>query len=503
MSTLDQSGRRDLPVALAVVGTIGFVASIPFGARVTVSAALVASALFALAIAEVKAPVITWPTAIGGLVAIVWFIPIKGYALPIDLPFNLEYYRLAILVLLLAATVALLTKRMTLNAGGRILPIAILAGGALVSQIVNLDAIDAASTEPDTAIKALSYFLSYLIVFVLVCTVLDSLAGIDTVVRTLVGGGTIVAVAAIYEARVGYNVFDHLDQWLPGLERQPREILEQRSGRLRVYASAQHPIGLGVALALVVPMAAYAATRARSVVRARLWYAAAIVLAVGATATISRTIVAMTITMIVVALLLRRSQVLRLWPALLILPVVIHFAAPGSLGGLYKSLFPQEGLVSDLSGRAGEGGSGRLADVGPGITLWKRQPLVGNGLGNEFPSSPIADRQPGQLPVRIIFDNQYLDTLVKLGAIGILGVVLLVWGGAISLFRHARRLRGPTSDLLAACSIGAFGFAAALFFYDAFAFVQGTLVFVMIIALGHRASTLAPPAEPTTGGEIA
>ena len=40
-------------------------------------------------------------------------------------------------------------------------------------------------------------------------------------------------------------------------------MLELRGGRLRVHASAQHPIALGVALTMVVPIAVVLAQHAR------------------------------------------------------------------------------------------------------------------------------------------------------------------------------------------------------------------------------------------------
>ena len=50
---------------------------------------------------RVAAPPLSWPNALAALLLILWFIPIKSYRLPIDLPFNLEVYRLFLLVLCL------------------------------------------------------------------------------------------------------------------------------------------------------------------------------------------------------------------------------------------------------------------------------------------------------------------------------------------------------------------------------------------------------------------
>lgn len=504
MSTTQHSqARRDVPVALALLGLAALLVAIPLGGRATMAAVVVNLALVALALRETRVPVVTWPNAIGLLVGVVWLIPIKGYALPVELPFNLEHYRLLLVLLVFALVVAVLVEQVRLTTAGALGPLVLLGVGSIVSMVLNLGAIDASTGETGSAVKAASYFVAFLVVYVLVCSVLTSQQSLDTVARALVLGGTVVAVAAIYEARAGYNPFDHLGDWLPGFERQFREVFEERAGRLRVYASAQHPIALGVALLLVAPLAVYLSTRARSVARSRLWVAAAVTLAVGATATISRTIVVMAVVMGITALGLRRRQVLRLWPLVLLLPFVIHFAAPGAMGGLYKSFFPERGIISNLQGRAGAGGSGRLADVGPALELWLERPVVGHGLGIEFPATDVS-RTPGQAAAPLIFDDQYLSTLTRLGLLGIVGLVWLVWGGGIRLYRAARRTTGPSSDLLAACAVATLGFGAAMVFYDGVAFVQSAIVFIIILALGSRAALLpaavVTPAEPNRRG---
>jgi polysaccharide biosynthesis protein PslJ len=506
MSTIHQAPlRREWPVALAVIGVVALAVAIPLGPRAIGLGLGAMVILLLVAFFESSKSLFSWPNAVGFLLLVVWFVPIKGYALPVELPFNLEHYRVAIILLLFALLVSVAARRSRLSFAGRGVAVASLAALALISQSLNFAAVDAGAGIPGTAIKSLSYFLAYLIVYMIVCSVLESRAAIDTVIRFLVGGGTAVAFASLYEARFGFNVFDHLHEWLPGFERQFRAVLEERGGQVRVISSAQHPIALGVALTLVIPFAFYLAGQARSVARSRMWLGAACLLAVGAAATISRTTIAMAIVMLIAMLTLRGKRVLRYWPVLLLVPFVIHFAAPGSLGGLYKQFFPREGLISDLNGRAGQGGSGRLADVGPAFTLWSRQPVIGQGLGNEFPTTEDTDRFPGKAPPPIIFDNQYLDTLVKLGGLGLAAVIVFFWGGAIGLFRRARSMTGPTADLLAAASIAAFGFAASMLFFDAFAFVQATLVCVVIIALGYRAAELARQTEesaelPLEGG---
>ncbi|MGH3112519.1 MAG: hypothetical protein ACRDOP_03535, partial [Gaiellaceae bacterium] len=68
-----------------------------------------------------------------------------------------------------------------------------------------------------------------------------------------------------------------------------------------------------------------------------------------------------------------------------------------------------------------------------------------------------------------------------------------VWGSVLKLARAARRRLGQPSDLLAACSISVAGFGASMAVFDAFYFVQCTLFFFVIAAIGFRVRALSPP----------
>ena len=84
---------------------------------------------------------------------------------------------------------------------------------------MNYEDIGSAPGDPG-AFKSLSYYLGFLAVFVLVASTIKTQAAMDTVVRALVIGATIVAFSAIYESRTGYNAFDHLAEWIPALIRE-------------------------------------------------------------------------------------------------------------------------------------------------------------------------------------------------------------------------------------------------------------------------------------------
>lgn len=491
--------RRLTPLLLAGMGTAGLLIGAPFGAEGVAFGVIVFVLGIVLAARDVTVPVLTWTHALAAYFLLVWLLPIKLYRLPVTLPFNLEPYRLVLLALVLAWLASLLVGwgRMTSAGHGR--PLLLLAVVALFSLLVNYDALAPAGLDSQ-AIKPISYFLSFLLAFVLVASVVVSLREIDTLVRALVVGGSLVALGAIWQSRQGYNVFDHLDNWIPVLVKEERDVQMQRGGNIRVYASAQHAIELGVALLMMFPLALYLSTRAATKRRGRLWQVAAVFLVVGALATLSRTTVVMLATMSLVAIWLRGRQVTRFWPLLLVLPFVVHYVAPGTLGGIYKAFFPEEGLVSDLNVRAGEGGSGRLADIEPGLDLWEQKPILGHGLGSQFATGedPGTGGQLVQSPTEgIIFDNQYLNTLVSLGILGIVATIWLIWGTVTKLGRAARRSVGANADFFAACSVSCAGFAASMLLFDAFAFVQCTLMLFVISALGLRARELARQEIPT------
>jgi O-Antigen ligase len=485
---------------LVGAGAAVLVASIFFGPKAAAAGSILFLGASLAAARDVRRPVASWATAVGLLIWLVWLVPIKLYRLPVDLGFSLEPYRVLLALLLLALLFWVRSGRGSFATAGMRWHLLALTGAALVTQIVNFSSL-ADQEGANAAVKSLSYFLSFVLVFLLVASMTTTLEQAETLLRALVAGGAIVAVFAIYESRTDYNLFDHLNRWVPGLEPVPREVLLLRGGLLRVHASAQHPIALGVALAMIVPLALFLSSRASSLLRSRLWLLAGGVAGAGAVVTISRTTVIMFLAMPLTAVALRGKAIARFWPLLLFLPILIHIVAPGAIGSLYKSFSPKGGLVSDQAAGGGESGSGRLADIDPGLELWSKSPVVGNGIGAPIDTpTPPAQKSRGQSNVGLIFDDEYLNTLVTMGIVGLMVIVWFVWGCVIRLARAATRIHGPPGDLITACAVSAVGFAVSMFLFDAFSFVQATLVFVILSALGLRVGELARRSEAERGG---
>ncbi|MGH3042424.1 MAG: hypothetical protein ACRDNG_11930, partial [Gaiellaceae bacterium] len=270
--------RRSTAIGLAAVGALSLALGAVLGPQETLAGAAVFIVAAVLAMRELSTPTVTWPNAVAAFVLIMWLVPARGYRLPISLPFNLEPYRIVLAALVLALIVAALSGRLKLEFLGFGVPLTILAGTAIVAAILNYSEL-ASAAEGGGAFKSLSYFLGFLVVFVLVASTIRTHAAMDTVVRALVIGATIVAFSAIYESRTSYNAFDHLAEWIPALVREARTGFEARGGNVRVYASSQHPIALSAALFMAFPLALYLVGRASSQLRSRLWVVAAAICA--------------------------------------------------------------------------------------------------------------------------------------------------------------------------------------------------------------------------------
>jgi hypothetical protein len=426
---------------------------------------------------------LSWPALIALILLVILFVPMKRYSLPSSLPFHLEPYRLIVAFVLVGWLASLLIdprvnfKRTLLDK-----PLTLFIFAALFSLIFNKARVN--SVSPDV-VKKLVFFASFILVLYLVASSIRRYRDVDFLVRVLVGGGSVVAVFSVIEARTGYNVFNHLNSFLPYLKGNNFAKLAataNRGARLRVFASSQHPIALGAALMMLVPLAVYLA---RSHGTKRWWFAAGL-LVLGSLATVSRTAVVMMLVMIMIFIWLRPQEMKRLWPLILPALLLIHFAIPGTLGTLRASFFPRGGLVSQQTHQ--RVGSGRLATLGPALhTEFRPNPLLGEGFGTRV---SVADENV-PVPNGPILDNQWLGTLLETGVVGALSFAWIFLRFVRRLGRAAKDDPSPRGWLLAgfAASVGAFG--VGMFFYDAFAFIQVT--FMLFIFLGLGIATLRTP----------
>jgi polysaccharide biosynthesis protein PslJ len=493
MSVLEGSAQRGPVVSLTVV-----LSALALLTLTVVNASAVQTVTPVLAIVVLLAAahkrLLQWRGLIAMTILVILLIPIRRYTLPASLPFNLEPYRVLVAFVLVGWICSLLVDpRVRLRASGLEPPLAAFGFAILASLFANPDRV--ASVAP-VLNKQLMFFASYLLLFFLIVSVVTKRGDIDLLSKVLVTGGALVGVAAIVQSRTGYNVFDHLSRAFPFLNTEALPFDEgndptgvSRGGRIRAYGSAQHPIALGAALAMLLPIAVYLAYRFR---QARWWIAAAL-LVLGEFATVSRTGILMLIVVVIgFAIIQPRS---RKWfmPAMIPAVVVIHFAVPGTLGTLAQSFFPEGGLIAQQKNQSV--GSGRLATLGP---VLRHEFLPNPVLGEGF-STRIVEADGDVGPNAVILDDQWAGILVETGIVGALSLAWLFirfvrrWG------REAKRKDSDSCWLLAAVVLSLVSYGIGMFTFDAFSFVQVTFLFFIILGLGAAAYRLAttPDLQPS------
>jgi hypothetical protein len=443
--------------------------------------------------------IMRWPSLIGALIVVILAIPIRRYALPSGLPFELEPYRLVVAGLAACWMATMLIEprfrfpRTPLNAPLVLLVITILFSVAVNSKSIGVQGID------DVVLKKVTFFLSFVAVTFMVATVVRTRRDIDNVVKALVIGGGALALLAIIESRTSTNVFNSMHGALPFLEFNHEEVLVGddalgRGGRARAYASAQHPIALGAALVVLTPLALYLVQATGR----RIWWVPTALLAVGAIGSVSRTPFLMLVAVGLVLLWFKPRQARRAAPAVLAMVVLVHAVLPGAIGGIKGAFFPEGGLVAEQQQKAGQVGSGRVADVGPALDQWATQPFLGQGWGTRI--TPPDDRSNA-----MVLDNQWLASLLEVGAIGVFAMGWLLVRGVRQL-RKIERLsptgpRGWLATCLAA-SITAFG--VGMLTYDAFSFIQVTVLIFIVFGLAISLLRLdAAERSGLVGGKLA
>jgi hypothetical protein len=436
---------------------------------------VLAPTLIALALAALLAPfALRWRTLLGALVLCILFIPMRRYSLPGKLPFQLEPYRLTVALVAFAWVSALLVdRRVRVRRSGFERPIAAILLVYLFSDIVNWHSISAQGLN-SYVIKGLTFFLSFLIVFYLVVSLVRTRVDLDFVIKLLVGGAAVVGLAATIEARTHYNAFNHLHSVLPFLKFAGLSYSDLHDTRLRAMGSAEHPIALGAGLVLVLPLAFYLIRRTG---QAR-WTVAAILVGLGSLASRSRTPVVMLVVMGLVLLWLRPRAVKRYWPAVIPVLFVAQIAMPGLASTIKNSFFPKGGLVAQQAQGGATYGAGRVADLGLGLKTFAERPILGSGFATR-----ITDRaEAGYNAHRS--DDQWLGTLLETGLAGLLAWVWLFVHVIRKLGRAAKKERGPPGLLFVAIAGSLAAFAESMATYDAFSFIQEVFILFLLLAVG-------------------
>ena len=471
------AGERGPVVSAGIVlGALGVLTlTVVTGVGATAIAPVIA---LVVALAVAYRTLLTWQALMAGLMLLILFVPIKRYSMGGNLPFELEPYRLYVaLVAMLWLTALLADPRIRLRASGLEAPLFLFVSAALGSVIFNGERISKLAVDAEVT-KQLTFFASFVLVFYLIVSVVRTFAHVERLVSVLVGGSAVVALFSIFEARTGFNIFDHLSTVVPVLQSEnnvPGAENITRGGNTRVFGSAQGPIALGAAFALVLPLGVYLGIRFRQV----RWWIATALLGLGALATLSRTSILMLMLIMIVFLWLRPRQTKRFWPILVPALIVIHFLLPGTIGTIRSSFFPSEGLIAQQSNNAGGRGSGRIADLGPALDEFSQTPIVGQGYGTRLTGRERANAH--------ILDDQWLKTLLETGLLGFSAWLWLFTRSVRRLGRAAKEDQSDEGFLFVAFAASVAAFAFGMLLYDAFSFIQVTFLLFIVLALSSVA----------------
>lgn len=431
-----------------------------------------------------------WHVMVSAIILIILIVPIGRYGLPITLPFQLEPYRALVMIVAIAWFASLLAEpnSVRLWPSGLAAPLAFLWIVIAVSIVANLGTIHARGVMTDVIFKV-SFFLSYIIVMLLIGSVLRSRAELDRALKVLIGGGGFVAFFALVENKTGFNLFDHIGQVIPIFRFQSSGVpmfLESRGSGFRVYASAEHPIALGALMVMLLPVGVYVAWRNH---RNKLWWGVVGLIAMAALATVARTAILMLFTEALFLVAVKPRVLKRVWWLVPPFLVAVNIAVPATFGTLRASFFPQGGLVAQQDTNSGGDSSNRVSDIGPSVQESKTTPWFGQGWGTRVPTKLDSSK------TRRILDDQWLGLLLEIGIGGIFAWLWFFGRNVRLLTQAARRDDTEHGWLLAALAASIFSFAVGMYTYDAFGFPQATLMMFILAGIGIAARRLGPITE--------
>jgi polysaccharide biosynthesis protein PslJ len=412
---------------------------------------------------------LAWQTLFGAILLVILFVPIRRYTVGGALPIELEPYRVLIALVLACWFLALCADpKMRLRTTGLGAPILAVLGAILLSLVMNTSR---ASAVGGVLVKQLSFFLTYFIVLYFIASVIARGPQLDRMLRLLVGGGTVVALLALFEWRTGTNLFNWYSRVVPILQYVDIGEVMRRGGGVRALGSAEHPIALGAALVMLLPLTVYLHQRDGS----KLWLGCGGVLTMGALCTGSRTGSVMLVVLLISFLCLKPRQTARLLPMLLPLAVIVQIAMPGTLGTFRVMINPSY-VIQEQSFETGTG-TGRVADLGPALDEWSQSPFFGQGFGTRITTYERGVPGTGAQ----ILDNQWLSELLEIGIAGTLALLWLFCRAIRRLAQRARSDTGADSWLATALAASLTGYAVAMLTFDSFAFIQVTFfAFIML-----------------------
>jgi hypothetical protein len=305
---------------------------------------------------------------------------------------------------------------------------------------------------------------------------LRSLDEVMRVVRVLCWGGAFCGFVAVLQYWMSFDIAHFLRQ-LPGfVVNQDNPSITARGSLNRVAGTATTSIEMGVAAGMLVPIAVCLGIYERGKSPFKRWAPLAMII-LGVATSVSRSAV-ISVVVAFTALVVLMPPALRL-VALCCMPI--------ALGGIFMSAHGLIGvLVSFFAGASNDPSiQYRTHDYPVADQLWQAAPWFGHGPGTYIPADSLN-----------IFDNQYLSSVVELGAVGVVAFLVFLVGPAIVAI--AARRYSTTPDLRLLCgALASSAFAATVgsLTFDSMSFPMFVNIHAIVIGLVGASWRLAA-AEP-------
>lgn len=422
--------------------------------------------------------ILPWLLAL--FLVVIWLIPYEAIDLSVPLPIDPHLDRFLLLAIgVLAIATVLIDRGRWLRRPAPVFSrtLLVFAGVGLASLALNADQL-ANVGELDQGTKKIILLLGYVVLFYVVAMVVRP-SELRNFSVLLVGLAVLAAIGTLWEYREEYNVFYDLAAKIfsPIATVAPLPQLSL-DGRVDTFGPTDHGLAITTMLTLAMPFAVLGLISARTRWRKLLAALVVAILLAGGLATLRKTSMIAPVAALLVLAAYRPRKMLRLAPFGVLMLVMIHFIAPGALGG----------VGDQFAGGFFDAGTtvGRTADYNAITPDIATHPLSGRGYGTI---------DPGRADTYRILDNQYLGQLVMVGVLGLAAYIGLLFAGlalAHSVIQRARNSEQRILGLAAASGFVAFGVASALF--DLFSFSQVPYVFFFIAGLCSVAASEAAPA---------
>ncbi|MBO0883741.1 MAG: hypothetical protein J2P17_26080, partial [Mycobacterium sp.] len=353
------------------------------------------------------------PWVLAVFVGLLFLVPLDSTRVRVQLPFDSTIDRAVVALMVLAwAWFGGDERTLVGRRRSKLVPVTMLLFLAVAFLSVILDSSRLANLgEFGLAGKKLMLECSYVAVGLFAMTALrpEDLRGFS---RYLVRLASVLAIGVIVERRTGFNPFYTVSHLLLSpiatVGPAPTDIHPINGVRVAVVGPTIHGLALTTMLVMAMPFAILGALDAPQR-RSRRWYLLALLLIFGgAVATAEKTSVLAPAMVIGYLFCHRPRKILKLFlPLSVVLVLVIHMAAPGSLGSILNI---GAGLNSAST-------ASRANDFGSALPDIMANPVFGRGFGSIDPT---------QIDQFRVLDDEYLGEAISVGLVGLACYLLML-----------------------------------------------------------------------------